>query len=275
MTSPDPKTKCAFVGMRRLLICATAAAGLAAMSDAALAAVKQIAYQAIKVDIAEEHKPDDAMNKMRKSFADAVAKKDSNALFALVGPSFVWLTGGVVSDNFDFGRDALHNFKVAFGFREPGKDVDGPVQDGPFWDALAAFASDETLDVGGTTLVCGPTSAAVSDQAAFEMSAQRIGADDTVEWYFTMTDVTATANPGGGAPVGKAAAAIAMPVLNAYPPVVEGQPSKPATHVQLLLPMGKAGWVPISAVRPLTSDRLCYAQAANGDWKIVALDQAQ
>src|SRR5215472_8207199 len=262
------------VGFRRLLIGA-AAAFIAASPSASQAAVKEIAYPALKVDITEEHKPDDAMNKMRKAFADAVAKKDGNALFALVGPTFVWLGSGGVSDQFDFGRDALHNFKVVFGFREPGKDADGPVHDGPFWDALAAFAADETFYSAGGTLVCGPTGAALADEAAFDKVRQRIGADETVEWYFTMMDVTATANPGAGAPVGKAAAAIVMPVLNAYPPVTEGQPAKPVTHLQVLLPIGKSGWIPISAARPLVTDRLCYALGADGNWKIVAFDQAQ
>jgi hypothetical protein len=261
--------------MRRLLIGTAAAAYMAALPGGSHAAVKEIAYPAVKVDITQEHKPDDAMNKMRKAFADAVAKKDANALFALVGPTFVWLGAGGVSDQFDFGRDALHNFKVVFGFREAGKDADGPVQDGPFWDALGAFAADETFYSAGGSLVCGPTGAALSDEAAFEKSRQRIGADETVEWYFTVMDVTATANPGGGAPVGKASAAFALPVLNAYPPVVEGQPTKPVTHVQVLLPIGKSGWIPISAARPLVTDRMCYALAADGNWKVVAFDQAQ
>jgi len=254
---------------------AAAAAFMVALPGVLHAAVKEISYPAVKVDVTQEHKPDDAMNKMRKAFADAVTKKDANALFALVGPTFVWMAAGGVSDQFDFGRDALHNFKVVFGFRESGKDVDGPVQDGPFWDALAAFAGDETFYSAGDTLVCGPTGAALSDAAAFEKSRQRIGADETIEWYFTVMDVTATANPGAGAPVGKASAAIAVPVLNAYPPAVEGQPAKPVTHVQVLLPIGKSGWIPISVLRPLVADRLCYAHGGDGNWKIVAFDQAQ
>jgi hypothetical protein len=275
MTSCHRQTTSDPAGMHRLLIGVAAAALIAASCGVSQAAVKEIAYPAVKVDLTREHKPDDAMNKMRKAFADAVAKKDSNALFALVGPTFVWLGGGGVSDQFDFGRDALHNFKVVFGFREPGKDADGPVQDGPFWDALGAFSGDETFYDAGGTLICGPTGAALADEAAFDKSRQRIGADETVEWYFTMMDVTATANPGGGAPVGKAAAAIAMPVLNAYPPVIEGQPAKRVTHLQVLLPVGKSGWIPISAARPLVTDRLCYALGADGNWKIVAFDQAQ
>src|SRR5262249_46139276 len=219
MTFPRKTTR-ESAGMRRLLIGAAAPAFMAALPLVSHAAVKEVAYPAVKVELTQEHKSDDALNKMRKAFADAVAKKDGNALFALVGPTFVWLGSGGVSDQFDFGRDALHNFKVVFGFREPGKDADGPVHDGPFWDALAAFAPDETFHSAGGRLVGGPTGAALAEEAAFDKVRQRIGADETVEWYFTVMEVTATANPGAGAPVGKAAAAIAMPVLNAFPPVV-------------------------------------------------------
>jgi hypothetical protein len=275
MTSLHPKNLSGHAGMRRLFICAAAAAGIATTPAASPAAVKEIAYPAIKVDIAPEHKPDAAMDKLRKSFADAVAKKDTSALFALVGPTFVWLAQGGVSDQFDFGRDALHNFKVVFGFREPGKDADGPVQDGPFWDSLTAFADDETFDVAGATLVCGPTGAAISDEAAFEKSRQRIGADASVEWYFTMGEVAATVMPGSGATVGRATSATALPVLDAYPPLTEGQPAPKVTHLKVLLPIGKSGWVPLSALRPLATDRLCYAPGSDGTWKIVAFDQSQ
>jgi hypothetical protein len=261
--------------MNRSLICAAAAALLSAGSGTSLAAMKEISYPAVKVQLAQEHKPDDAMNKLRKALADAVAKKDSEALFALVGPSFVWLAQDSVSDDYDFGRDALHNFKVVFGFREPGKDSDGGVSDGPYWDALGAFAGDESFYVAGSTLVCGPTAANLADEAAFDKSRQRIGADDSVEWYFTVSDVTATASPGSGNPVGRAGGQIAMPVLNSYPAAKEGQPPPKVTHLQVLLPIGKSGWIPISAVRPLVTDRLCYAATADGSWKIAAFDQAQ
>src|SRR2546428_69488 len=98
--------------MRSPLISATAAAFLAASNTASPAAVKEIPYQAVKVELTETYTPDAAFEKMRKSFAEAVAKKDSQALFALVGPTFVWLVQGELSDQLDFGRDALHNFKV-------------------------------------------------------------------------------------------------------------------------------------------------------------------
>src|SRR5207237_5522704 len=125
------------LGMRNLFISASAMAFVVAINTAPFAAVKDISYPAVKVELAEAHAPDAAFEKLRKSFADAVAKKDPQALFSLVGPTFVWMTQGELSDQFDFGRDALHNFKVVFGFREYGKNADGPVPDGSFWDSLA------------------------------------------------------------------------------------------------------------------------------------------
>jgi hypothetical protein len=43
----------------------------------------------------------------------------------------------------------------------------------------------------------------------------------------------------------------------------------------VLMPNGKSGWIPISAARALTTERLCYARTAKGEWKIVAYDQPE
>ena len=185
------------LGMRNFLISATAAAFMAASSTASPAAVRELPYPAVKVAVAEIFKTDPAFETMRKSFVDAVAKRDAPALFGLVGPTFVWIAQGQLAEQLDLGRDALHNFKVVFGFREHGKDTDGPVPDGPFWDSLQAFAADDTHYAAGGALACGPTGAAIVDEKAFEAAKQRIGADDSVEWYFTVADTNATATPAG------------------------------------------------------------------------------
>jgi hypothetical protein len=76
-----------------------------------------------------------------------------------------------------------------------------------------------------------------------------------------------------GTPVAKVGT-IAMPLLSFYPPEKEGTPSPPPTHFEVLLPSGRTGWVPVSAVRPLKSDHLCYARTPAGEWKIASIDQA-
>jgi hypothetical protein len=260
--------------MRGLRIYATAAAFMVAANVASPAAMKEVPYPLVKLQLDEAYTPDAAFAKMQKSFADAVAKKDAQALFSLVGPTFVWMAQGELSNQFDLGRDALHNFKVVFGFRELGKDADGAVAGGPNWEALTAFAADKFFYAATDTLVCGPTGAMVVDDRVFDSAKQTIAADDSVEWYFTVTDTTATAAPTGpGSSVGSVSR-LALPVLNVYPPA-GGQPGPPATHVQVLLPSGKSGWIPTSAAIPLVTDRLCYAVTPDGNWKIAGFDQAQ
>ena len=211
---------------------------------------------------------------MRKAFVDAVTKKDADALFALLSPTFVWLSQNTPNDAFDMGRDALHNFKVAFGFREYGSDTDGNVADGPYWETLAQFANDGTYYQDLGNLICGPISANLQDEEALEKAQKKIGADDSVEWYFTTAETTATQRPGAGPAVGKVGT-VALPILNRHPAAKEGEtPAPTPTHLEVLLPNGKSGWIAASAARPFANESLCYAQTVKGEWKIAAYDQA-
>src|ERR1700751_2404240 len=82
-----------------------------ALNSVSTASVKKIAYPEIKVTVNKSYQPDAAFNKMRAAFADAVAKKDVDALSALIAPTFLWTLGGQPADELDLGRDAIHNFK--------------------------------------------------------------------------------------------------------------------------------------------------------------------
>ena len=257
----------------RALLTSLVLAGLAATTPA-FAQVKKVPYVEVKVEVPDLVAIDPAIETLRKAFMDAVAKKDADALFALLGPTFVWLSQNTPNDAFDMGRDALHNFKVAFGFREYGKDVDGNVPDGPYWEALSQFANDNTYyqDVGN--LICGPVSATFQNDEALEKAQKKIGADDSVEWYFTMAETTATQRPGAGQVVGKVGK-VALPILSTHPAAKEGEtPAPTPTHLEVLLPNGKSGWIAASAARPFASASLCYAQTVKGEWKIAAYDQA-
>ncbi len=263
--------------MRVRSILLTAAGALALVLPAG-AAVKKVAYPEVKVEVLPAYKPDAAFEVMRKALSDAVAKKDAPALFALVGPTFVWTYQGGPIDQFDMGRDALHNFKVLFGFRPPGADADGPVENGPFWEALGAFADDATLyqatEFGN--LVCGPIAANVVDDGVYEQARKRVEpSDEAADWYFTLAPTQVAKAPGDtGTPVARVGT-VALPALSTVPKPEEGKPPKPATHIEVLLPSGKTGWIPAGAMRPLASERLCYAKTQGGDWKIAAYDQTE
>jgi hypothetical protein len=247
-----------------------------ALGDPADAALKRVPYPEVKVEVSDPYKPDAAFSAMRKALTDAVAKKDSAALFALIGPTFIWSMQGATVEQLDMGRDSLHNFKVVFGFRQQGKDADGGVENGPYWDALAAFAADGTYYEENSNLVCGPISGSVADDQVFEQARGKIEtSDETADWYFTVADTAVAKAPGdAGPPVGKVGK-VALPVLNSYPPSPEGKPPVTPTHLDVLMPYGKTGWIPAAAARPLSTERLCYAKTAKGEWKIVAYDQPE
>jgi hypothetical protein len=165
-------------------------------------------------------------------------------------------------------RGPLDNFKALFGFN-------GAAPAGPLWDVLATFAADKAFYVATETLVCGPTSAVVVDDDDFDSARKKIGADASVEWYYTVTDTTVNSRPNGmGSTAGHVNQA-AVPVLSVFPEAKERQPKPAVTHLQVLLPSGKSGWIPMAAALPLVTDRLCYALTADGEWKLAAYDQAE
>jgi hypothetical protein len=260
----------------RSFLTGTAAFALMVVAAEPAAAVKKAPYPQVSVELAERFVPDAAFERMRAALTQAVERKDAQALFGLVGPTFVWtLQGGAIED-FDMGRDALHNFKVVFGFREKDKDADGGVQDGPYWETLAGFAADGTFykapDAGN--LVCGPMLAGLKDDKVFDQARKKIEtAQETADWYFTLAETSVAKAPGDtGPPVAKLST-VALPILQVHPPTSEGQTPAAATHLEVLLPSGKTGWIKVGEARPLYSDRLCYARTPQGDWKIAAFDQ--
>jgi len=261
--------------MRSLLIPAAAAALLAATIVTAVAEVKQVRYPAVDVKLQDTYTPDAAFTSMQESFAAAVAAKDEKALSSLVGPTFLWMSRGELNDQFDFGRPALDNFQSLFGFAAPAKTTEGPAPNGPLWDVLATFAADKIFYQATDTLVCGPMSAKV-DSDDFNLAKRKINADESVEWYFTLAPTTpVSASPTAAGPPTGQVSQVALPVLKVFPQAAAGQPKPPVTHLQVLLPSGDTGWIPVSAGLPLLTDRLCYALTSDGSWKFAAFDQAE
>jgi hypothetical protein len=255
--------------MKRRLLGGLLAAAILLPAVPSSAQLQQVAYPEVKVVLDSPYKSDAAFDKMNGAFLDAVQRKDLAALTALVAPTFLWTVNDHPADELDLGRDAVHNFKVAFGFRALGEDVDGGVDDGPYWDMLTAFAEEPSFYIANDagTLVCGPMAAEVADDDGFDQARRKIDAiDEPVEWYFTLAADTpvAKAPRDTGTPIAKVGT-IAMPLVSFYPPEKEGEPPLPPTHFEVLLPSGQTGWVPVNAVRPLVTDHLCYARTPAGE----------
>ncbi len=254
------------------------AAATLVLPTAGSAQPRQVAYPEVKVVLENPYKPDAAFDKMITAFVDAVRRNDLATLTGLVGPTFLWTVSDQPADELDLGRDAIHNFKVAFGFRALGADVDGGVDNGPYWGALAAFAEEPNFYIANDAgnLVCSPMAAEVADDDTFDEARRKIDVlDEPVEWYFTLAAQTPVAKAPGdtGAPVATVGT-IALPLISFYPQEKEGEPPPPTTHFEVLLPSGRTGWVPVTAVRPLEADHLCFARTPTGEWKIASIDQA-
>jgi hypothetical protein len=259
--------------MRRTFFLASFALAVTLAPPTALA-IKKVPYPEVAVRALPLFKGDAGLVEMRKKLADAVAAKDLAAATAFVAPNFRWTTGGATADEFDAKRDAVHNFKVAFGFRAVGRDADGPTDIGPQWGLLEFFAKDETLtQEAGSPLVCGSTLAKATDFATLEIAINRVDEEnDLSEWVYMIEDTTLTSTPAGGTTVARARNA-AMPIVSVHPAPVEGKPTPAPTHFELLLPSGRTGWAPVKDLRPLFVDRVCFAKSGE-DWRIALYDQA-
>jgi hypothetical protein len=236
-------------------------------------AIKKAPYPEVKVQAPAPFKPDATLDAMRKAFADAVRRQDAKALFALVSPNFTWTADGEPAEQFDAKQDGLTNFKVAFGFREFGKAEDSDSGDA-FWIVLDDAASDPDLTPrdDNPEMACGPATANIVDEDVRDRATEEIaGEGESLEWVYTLKEITLTEQPTGGGTVAKVSN-IAMPVVSRYPVPRAGE-NLPTSFYEVLLPSGKTGWIDADGVDPVGDDRICYGKDKAGAWKIVGYEQ--
>jgi hypothetical protein len=246
-----------------------------AFAPADAAAIKKTPYPEVRVEVPAEAKPEPAFEAMRKQLANALSRRNAELLYGLVGPTFFWNTNGEPSEQFDKSRDALHNFKVAFGFRQFGHASDSENPRDQLWEVIEDIVSGTALFQmeSNPEVLCGPLAAEPADGDVMDQAIERIDSEDEdSEWVYSLGEITLTEKPGGGGAV-ETVSKLAMPIAATYPPSQAIGNSPLPTHFQLLLPSGKAGWVEVKAVQPLAVDKLCYGKGADGAWKIVGYDQ--
>jgi len=261
--------------MRSAPVAAFFLAAAIAFAPAPAAAIKKTPYPEVRVEVPAEAKAEPALDAMRKQLANAILRRNAGLLYELVGPAFFWNADGAPSEQFDKNRDALHNFKVAFGFRQFGHDSDDQKPENQLWESLEDATSSPALFPmeGSPGVLCGPLGAEPADSDAMDRAIERIESEDEdSEWFYSLDQITLTEKPGGGGAV-ETVSKLAMPVAATYPPTQALGNNPLPTHFQLLLPSGKTGWVDVKAVQPLATDKLCYGNGADGIWKIVGYDQ--
>jgi hypothetical protein len=261
--------------MRSALAASFFLAAAVLFAPAPAAAIKKTSYPEVRVAVPAEAKAEPALAAMRKQLASAISQRNTGQLYALVGPAFFWNADGEPSEQFDNRRNALHNFKVAFGFRQFGHGSDSENPRDQLWDVLDDITSSAALVQmeGNPGVLCGPLSAEPADDHAMDQAIERIQSEDeNPEWVYSLAEVTLTEKPGGGGSV-ETVSKLAMPIAATYPPTQALGNNPIPTHYQLLLPSGKTGWVDVNAVQTLAVDRLCYGKGADGAWKIVGYEQ--
>lgn len=260
--------------MRSLAASSFLAAAIA-LAPVPAAAIKKTPYPEVRVEVQAETKAEPALDAMRKQLADAIKRRNAGLLYEFVGPTFFWNINGEPSEQFDKNRDAMHNFKVAFGFRQFGHDADSRNPEDQLWELLEDITSGAALFQmeGNPGVLCGPLTAEPVDGDVMDQAIERIESEDEdSEWVYSLGAITLTEKPGGGGAV-ETVSKLAMPIAATYPPSQALGNNPLPTHFQLLLPSGNTGWVDVKAVQPLAVDKLCYGKGADGAWKIVGYDQ--
>jgi hypothetical protein len=260
--------------MRSTVVLSLLAAAIA-FAPAPAAAIKQTPYTEVRVEVPAATKAEPALEAMRKQLAEAIKRRNVGLLDELVGPTFFWNVSGETSVQFDKDRNALHNFKVAFGFRQFGQDSDSKNPEDQLWEVLEDINASPPLFQmeGHPGVLCGPASGEPVDGNVLDRAIGLIENEgEDSEWVYSLGEITLTEKPGNGGAV-ETVSKLAMPIVATHPPSQTLGNNPLPTHFQLLLPSGKAGWVDVKAVQPLAVDKLCYGKGPDGAWKIVGYEQ--
>jgi hypothetical protein len=144
------------------------------------AAIKKTPYHEVRVEVQAEAKAEPALDAMRKQLADSIKRRNAELLYEFVGPTFFWNINGEPSEQFDKNRDAMHNFKVAFGFRQFGHDSDSRNPEDQLWELLEDITSGAALFQmeGNPGVLCGPLTAEPADGDTMDQAIERIESED-------------------------------------------------------------------------------------------------
>ncbi len=209
-------------------------------------------YKAIAVEPPQPFK-DASFEEFRKHLADAVKRKDRNALKSLVADKgFFWETED--GDKADAKKSSFDNFATAIGLNS--KDNAG-------WDLLEAAADETTAEEvqDRKGVMCAPASPTFDENAFDELTKET--KTEVEEWGYPAAagvEVHATAKPNS--PVVEK---LGMNLVR----VLDSDDSNDAdAPLKVVTPAGKVGYVDSDAVVPIVFDQLCYSKDS-GSWKIV------
>ena len=201
---------------------------------------------------------DPGLDALRKDLAALAKSKDRAKLSShLVAQDFFWERD--FSGGFDASRSPLDNLSAALGL---------DAEDGVGWDALAAFAAEPSVGPlpGRPASMCAPASVQFDDAARAKLIEDMH--TDGIEWlYPRRAGLTVHAAPRGNAASVETLGLHFVHLLGFEDSKAESDPIRSA-WMRVVTPAGKTGFLaPGSLLSPYT-DRLCFAKAADGTWRI-------
>jgi hypothetical protein len=196
---------------------------------------------------------DPGLDAFRKQLADAAKRKDRAALARLVVPKgFFWQRedGNVADDT----KSGIDNLVVAMNLGD---------KDGPGWEVLAEYASDETTSPlsDQQNLICSPADPTFSE-ADLEAVAAATQTDPS-DWGYLLTDGVEVRD--SALPDAKVIEKLGLHFVRVMPDTTPL--ASVSSLLRIVTPSGKVGYIPVAAIAPLGNDQLCYAKDGDG-WKI-------
>jgi hypothetical protein len=196
---------------------------------------------------------DPSLTTFRQQLADAAKHKDRNALAPLVvAKGFFWQRedGNVADDQ----KSGIDNLATAMNLGD---------KDGPGWEVLAEYASDQTASPlsDQQNLVCSPADPTFSevDLEAIATAAQT----EPSEWGYLLTDGVEVRD--SALPDSKVIEKLGLHFVRVMP---DATPlALVSSTLRIVTPSGKVGYIPMESIAPLGNDQLCYSKDAEG-WKI-------
>lgn len=216
-------------------------------------------YKPVSVKPPKAAASDASFDAFRKKLEDVAHSKDKEALKALIAAKVFHLDSE--------GADKADKDKAGIDYFSELLDLDGGETFG--WDSLVAAARDPTADLleNHQGVICGPGSPSY-DEKAFEKLLESTGTDE-FEWAYAAAPTEVRAADKPDAPVLEKVGVILLRILPAQGQAEDDpQSDAQSDRIPVVVPSGKTGYVPGTALKPLTTDQLCYAKEG-GSWKIV------
>jgi hypothetical protein len=197
--------------------------------------------------------PDPAFEPFRKQIQDIAKNKDRAALAPRVSKDFFWIPED--TDVADKTKPGIDNLAKALG-------LDNANALG--WDAIGGYAVERTgmNDPQHPGVICAPGEPTFDEKAADELA--NATKTDAADWaYPTRDGIEVRSAANASAPVIDKLGLYLVRVL------ADDSPANTvmASHVKVMTPGGKVGFVPIDLVLPLIGEQMCYIKDAGG-WKI-------